>query len=86
MKPDDIPDDVRLIAAQVVVMLPPMPSIHETGEAINRIARAILAERARCATFALHGVRDGKSIVDFRPEAIHCAIMDGRDAIKERAK
>lgn len=47
MKPDDIPDDVRLQAVQVVVMLPAMPNAKETEKAIDCVARAILAERER---------------------------------------
>lgn len=45
-KPEDIPQDVLMGAAAVVVMLPPFKSIEETGDAIERIARAMLAATA----------------------------------------
>jgi hypothetical protein len=53
---DDIPKDVLMQAASVVIMLPAFKSIEATGDATERIARAILAakaeEREACALVA----------------------------------
>ena len=53
----EIPWDIELAAAQVVVMFPmAFDSVEQTGEAITRVASALhaerLAERERCAAFA----------------------------------
>jgi hypothetical protein len=43
----DLSKDVLLAASSVVIMLPPFATIEQTSEAVERIARAILAERER---------------------------------------
>lgn len=84
-RPEDIPEEVLMAAADVAIMLPGFPSIEATSDAVERIARAIMAakaeEREACAKLA-----DEERLNPFNSGGMDTAFREIAKAIRKRGE